>query len=79
MRTVLNSLIALALTLPLAGARAQSPTLNTQPASLSLSSGQVAVFKVASTNALSYQWHKNGTDLALTEREVRAVLVPLVR
>lgn len=54
--------------LPLTGARAQSPTLNMQPASLSLSNGQVAVFNVASTNALSYQWRKNGTDLALTER-----------
>lgn len=77
MRIVLNFLIALALTLPLAGARAQSPTLNTQPASLSLSSGQVAVFKVASTNALSYQWRKNGTDLALTER-VSGVAGPIL-
>jgi hypothetical protein len=77
MRIVLNFLIALALTLPLAGAHAQSPTLNTQPASLSLSSGQVAVFKVASTNALSYQWRKNGTDLALTER-VSGVAGPIL-
>ena len=61
-------LTAVMSTLMLAGASAQSPYLTAQPASLSLNSGQVAVFKVASTNALSYQWRRNGTDLALTDR-----------
>jgi hypothetical protein len=61
----------------LAGAGAQTPYLTTQPMGLALGSGQVAVFKVASTNALSYQWRKNGTDLALTER-VSGVAGPIL-
>jgi hypothetical protein len=68
---------ALTLVLPLAGASGQSPYLTAQPASLSLSSGQVAVFKVASTNALSYQWRKNGTALFLTDR-VSGVTGPIL-
>jgi hypothetical protein len=70
-------LITLTLTLPLAGARAQTPNFNTQPASLSLTSGQAAVFKVTSTNALSYEWRKDNTPLALTER-VSGVAGPIL-
>ena len=70
-------LITLTLTLPLAGARAQTPNFNTQPASLSLTSGQAAVFKVTSTNSLSYEWRKDNTPLALTER-VSGVAGPIL-
>ena len=56
------------LLLNLATANAQIPVITQHPAPLALHSGQVAVFQGASTNALSYQWCRNGTNLALTER-----------
>jgi hypothetical protein len=78
MKNTLGFLLAsLALTLPLANASAQSPNLNPQPVALALSNGQVAVFQVASTNALAYQWRKDGTNLTLTER-VSGVTGPIL-
>ena len=68
MNTIPLLLSALAAALPLAQANAQLPVLTAQPAPLSSRSGQVALFRAASTNALSYQWRKNGSPLALSER-----------
>ncbi len=43
-----------------------APSITTQPASLSVTSGSDAVFAVVAygTEALSYQWRFNGTDIA---------------
>jgi hypothetical protein len=70
-------LTTLASTLLLTGARAANPTVNTPPAALALASGQVAIFTVASTNTLAYEWRKDGVPLALTER-VSGVAGPLL-
>ncbi len=54
--------------LSLAPAGAQNPAITESPLPLSLSGGQVAVFKVAATDALSYRWRKDDADLAATDR-----------
>ena len=43
-----------------------APSITTQPASLSVTSGNDAVFAVVAhgTEALSYQWRLNGTNIA---------------
>ena len=43
-----------------------APTISTQPASLTVTAGQTATFTVAAsgTAPLSYQWQKNGADIA---------------
>ena len=51
--------------------------ITTQPLALSVNSGQVALFQVAATNALTYQWRKNGVDLVLSDR-VSGVNGPLL-
>ena len=42
-----------------------APTINTQPANQSVTTGQTATFSVAATGTapLRYQWKKNGTDI----------------
>ena len=42
-----------------------APTINTQPANQSVTTGQTATFSVAATGTapLGYQWKKNGTDI----------------
>ena len=61
-------LTSLAIALLIADASAQSPVITSPPLALSVSSGQVAVFQAAATNALTYQWSKNGVALALSDR-----------
>lgn len=39
------------------------PTITTQPFSLNMCSGNSAVFSVAASNATSYQWRKNGSNI----------------
>ncbi len=45
---------------------ASAPTITTQPASLTVTSGQSAIFSVVATGTapLSYQWQKNGANIA---------------
>ncbi|TLZ35285.1 MAG: immunoglobulin domain-containing protein, partial [Gammaproteobacteria bacterium] len=42
-----------------------APTITTQPASQTVSTGQTATFRVTATGTapLSYQWQKNGTAI----------------
>jgi len=41
-----------------------APTISTQPASLTVNSGQSASFTVTASGATSYQWQTNGTAIA---------------
>lgn len=68
MRYLCQPLSGLAVALLMADASAQSPVITSPPAPLSVTSGQVAVFQVAATTALTYQWRKNGVDLACSDR-----------
>jgi hypothetical protein len=48
------------------GAASIAPTITTQPASVTINSGQVATFNVAATGTapLSYQWLQNGVTIS---------------
>lgn len=47
------------------GVRAPSvPTITSQPTSQSVTSGAIATFTITATNAVSYQWRRNGVNIS---------------
>ena len=40
------------------------PTITTQPATQTVNAGSAATFKVAASDATSYQWDRNGQPIA---------------
>jgi len=41
-----------------------APTITTQPANITVTAGQMAMFSVVASGATSYQWMKNSVDIA---------------
>src|SRR5260370_4866806 len=55
-----------------------APYINTQPANQTVTTGQTATFSVAATGTtpLTYQWQKNGADIANATSSSYATPVP---